>query len=81
MRDRAAALTRFERYALAEQLSGFFIKHAFVTRHAGKAPLRRNLIVREAIPHVVTTDGGGNATVRMTLTGNPADFVRAEDAP
>jgi hypothetical protein len=30
---------------------------------------------------VVTTDGGGNATVRMTLTGDPRDFVRAETAP
>lgn len=30
---------------------------------------------------VVTTDGGGQASVRLTLTGNPADFVRAESAP
>ncbi|MCB1129637.1 MAG: hypothetical protein KDN05_00810 [Verrucomicrobiae bacterium] len=30
---------------------------------------------------VVTTDGSGLATVRMTLTGNPSDFVRAETAP
>lgn len=28
---------------------------------------------------VVTTDGSGNATVRMTLTG-PANFVRAQSA-
>lgn len=34
-------------------------------------------------PHnrIVTTDANGNATVRMTLTGNPSDFVRAESAP
>lgn len=30
---------------------------------------------------VVTTDGSGNATVRMTLTGDPSDFIRAESAP
>ena len=30
---------------------------------------------------VVTTDASGNATIRMTLTGNPSDFVRAESAP
>lgn len=30
---------------------------------------------------VVTTDGSGQATVRMTLVGDPADFIRAEDAP
>lgn len=29
----------------------------------------------------VTTDGSGNATVQMTLSGSPADFVRAESAP
>jgi len=30
---------------------------------------------------VVTTDAGGNAKVRVTLSGNPADFVRAQGAP
>ncbi|MCH7229007.1 hypothetical protein [Haloferula sp. A504] len=30
---------------------------------------------------VVTTDGNGLATVRMALTGNPADFVRAQSVP
>ena len=30
---------------------------------------------------VVTTDGSGNATVQVTLTGNPKDFVRAQTAP
>lgn len=30
---------------------------------------------------VVTTDGGGLATVRITLTGDPADFVRAVSIP
>jgi hypothetical protein len=30
---------------------------------------------------IVTTDGSGDATVRMTLTGNPADFVRAQSVP
>lgn len=30
---------------------------------------------------VVTTDANGNATVRMSLAGNPSDFVRAEFAP
>ncbi|MCX6874044.1 MAG: autotransporter-associated beta strand repeat-containing protein [Verrucomicrobia bacterium] len=30
---------------------------------------------------VFTTDGSGNAKVRVTLTGNPADFVRAQTAP
>ena len=30
---------------------------------------------------VVTTDGSGQATVQMTLTGDPSDFVRAETAP
>ena len=29
----------------------------------------------------VTTDGSGNATVRMTLTGDPSDFVRAQTVP
>lgn len=29
----------------------------------------------------VTTDGSGNATVRMPLSGNPKDFVRAQTAP
>ena len=29
---------------------------------------------------VVTTDPGGNATVQMTLTGSPANFVRATTA-
>jgi hypothetical protein len=30
---------------------------------------------------ILTTDGSGDATVRMTLTGNPADFVRAQTVP
>jgi len=30
---------------------------------------------------VVTTNGNGDATVRMTLSGSPKDFVRAETAP
>ena len=30
---------------------------------------------------IVTTDVSGNATVRMALSGNPADFVRAQTAP
>ena len=29
----------------------------------------------------VTLDGSGNATVRMTLTGSPSDFVRAQTIP
>jgi hypothetical protein len=29
----------------------------------------------------VTTNGSGNATVRMSLTGNPSDFVRAQTVP
>lgn len=29
----------------------------------------------------VTFDGSGNATVRMTLTGSPSDFVRAQTIP
>jgi hypothetical protein len=27
---------------------------------------------------LLTTDSNGNGTVRMMLTGNPADFVRAQ---
>lgn len=30
---------------------------------------------------VLTTDASGNATVRLTLTGNPKDFVRAVSLP
>jgi hypothetical protein len=30
---------------------------------------------------VLTTDGSGNATVRLTLTGDPRDFVRAVSLP
>lgn len=30
---------------------------------------------------VLTTDAGGDATVRIAMTGNPADFVRAQTAP
>ena len=31
--------------------------------------------------NVLTTDGNGDGTVRMTLTGHPADFVRARIPP
>jgi hypothetical protein len=31
--------------------------------------------------NLLTTDGAGNGKVRMTLTGNPSDFVRAQTAP
>ena len=34
-------------------------------------------------PHtsVVTTNGNGDAIIRLTLSGNPADFVRAQSLP
>ena len=31
--------------------------------------------------HVVTADGSGQATVRMTLAGDPTNLIRAEEAP
>jgi hypothetical protein len=38
-------------------------------------------VISGANSEILTTDGNGDAKVRMTLTGNPADFVRAQTVP
>jgi len=86
----ASALTIFEGGDLATAANGFVaggggvwqvsLTGGAAPNYVFQSPTLLDFSTGSTNNSVVSNDGRGQATVRMTLTGNPADFVRADTA-